>query len=119
MRITIDDVKAKHDRHQMGVEHTRFLTNKVDPAVTKVCVNKVVKQFSRCQPTDPTTVKHEVGDLGMGDSWHQRDPLQTGAISDSARLRTAKFCDLGEDALRDSSDHYLRVGTYFFRAGPG
>ena len=71
MRITVEEVKALHDRHHMGVERTWFLVKRVDPAVTKECVKEVVKRCSRCQSIDPAPVKHEGGDLGVSESWQR------------------------------------------------
>ena len=97
MQITIDEVKAMHDRHHIGVERTWFLAKKVDPVVTSECVKEVVKRYSRCQSIDPAPVKHEGGDLGVGDSW-QRLAIDVTHYKGEQYL-TVLDCGLGRFAI--------------------
>lgn len=63
------DVKESHDMHHMGVERTLFLARKVDPAVTKEAVKRIVKECIECQSIDPAPVNHQQGILGVDRNW--------------------------------------------------
>ena len=55
------ELKEGHDAHHMGVERTLFLARKVDPAVTKEEVKKIVQSCEQCQSINPAPVVHEKG----------------------------------------------------------
>ena len=63
---------GKECRHHVGVDRTLYLARKIDPSVTKVGVQKVVKCCERCQSIDPAPAVHKRGKLGsleIGRDW--------------------------------------------------
>lgn len=65
------NLREVHDQHHMGVERSLFLARKLDPAVTRQAVCKVVRTCDRCQSIDPAPVSHEVGQIGVNGNWRR------------------------------------------------
>ncbi|GAB1600005.1 hypothetical protein Ahia01_000278000, partial [Argonauta hians] len=71
--MTADDsaVEQGHARHHMGVNRTLYLARKVDPAVRRGEVERVVRSCVRCQSIDPAPVSHIKGDLAVEEAWRR------------------------------------------------
>lgn len=67
--MSVEEMKRMHDHHHMGVERSWFLARKVDPAVPKTTVKKVVRQCEPCQSINPAPKQHAPGELGVDEEW--------------------------------------------------
>ena len=65
----IFDVHAKTG-HQ-GVDRTLYFMRKLDPAVTKESVSRVVMGCQTCKAIDPAPVRWKKGTLEVNDVWHR------------------------------------------------
>ena len=62
-------VQQCHEAHHLGVDRTLYLTQKLNPSVTRAEVKAVIRKCERCQSIDPAPVIHVPGDLGVAQDW--------------------------------------------------
>lgn len=65
----VQSVEDLHQMHHMGVDRTLYVARKVDPAVTRDKVRRVVRHCSKCQSIDPAPVVHEAGEIRVESNW--------------------------------------------------
>ena len=65
----IEEVRAMHEQHHMGVERTWYLAKKMGRGVDKDMVKRVVSQCERCQSIDPAPASHLSGEVGVRENW--------------------------------------------------
>ena len=59
------------EMHHLGVDRSLYLARKVDPAVTRQSVQRVVKGCERCQRIDPAPTAHEGGEIWVTGNWRR------------------------------------------------
>ena len=65
------DLEALHGMAHVGVDRSLFLARKVDPAVTRQSMKRIVQGCGRCQSIDPAPVTHITGELGVDINWRR------------------------------------------------
>ena len=63
------NLKEIHSLHHMGVDRTLYLARKINPAVSREAVRRVVGSCDRCQSIDPAPSVHEAGKIQVRDTW--------------------------------------------------
>ena len=64
-------LRAMHEMHHLGVDRSLYLARKVDPALTRQSVQRVVKECERCQRIDPAPAVHEGGEIWVTGNWRR------------------------------------------------
>lgn len=101
-------VKELHQMHHMGVDRTLFMARRVNPAVTREEVRRVVRRCERCQVIDPAPQVHDPGRLSVEDNWkrlaldvtHYRDRLYLTLV-DCGPGRVAIWRELRSENARE------------------
>ena len=85
------------EMHHLGVDRSLYLARKVDPAVTRQSVQRVVKGCEQCQRIDPAPAVHEGEEIWVTGNW-RRWNMRTRRLSEqrqSAVTRTEEEGHLG------------------------